>query len=61
VRHILIVEGGVEECPEAMAAAGVAQFAESLGFNLADTFASHGEMLADYQIDLKQSPVDAML
>src|SRR5207253_800430 len=44
----LFVEGGVEEGAEAMAAAGVAQLAEGLCFDLADALASDGEVLSDF-------------
>ena len=42
----LIPERGVEERPQAVAAAGVAQFAQRLGFDLPDAFARDGEVLA---------------
>lgn len=53
----LVVCRGVEECAQAVAAAGVAEFAQRLGFNLADAFARNGEVLAD----LFQSVLAAIL
>ena len=38
----------VEECPQPVAPAGVAQFAQRLGFDLPDALAGHGEVLADF-------------
>ena len=44
----LLVEAGIEEGAEAVAAAGVTQFAEGLGFDLTNTLAGDGEMLPDF-------------
>ena len=41
------MKAGIEESAQAMAAAGVAQLAQRLGFDLADAFASDSEMLSD--------------
>src|SRR5689334_19677631 len=41
----LFVNAGVQECAEAMAAAGVPEFAKSFRFNLPDAFARDREML----------------
>src|SRR5262249_23022233 len=38
----------LEECAEPMAAAGMAQLAESFGFDLANTLARNREVLADF-------------
>src|SRR5689334_20752727 len=43
-----IVEGCIEEGAEAVAAAGVAQFAEGFCFDLADALAGDREVLADF-------------
>src|SRR5208282_4095614 len=43
----LIPQAGIQERAQAVAAAGVAQFAQSLGLDLADALARHREMLAD--------------
>jgi hypothetical protein len=40
------VKTGIQKCAEAVAAAGMAQFAEGLGLDLADALAGYGEMLA---------------
>ena len=42
------MKGRVQKRAQAMAAAGMAQFAQRLGFDLADAFARHGEVLADF-------------
>src|SRR3954453_10997368 len=39
---------GVEEGSESVTAAGVPEFSQRFGFNLPDTFSSHGEVLADF-------------
>src|SRR5580693_7057296 len=44
---ILIVQRRIEERPQAMAAAGMAQLAQRLGFDLANALPRHREVLAD--------------
>src|SRR5690349_16763734 len=44
----LFSDGSIEEGTQLAAARGVAQFAQSLGFNLADAFAGDGKTLAHF-------------
>src|SRR5208283_1272560 len=48
-----------QECPQAMAAAGVAQFAQRLGLDLADALARHGKVLSDFLEGVLASVVQA--
>ena len=44
----LVWRAGLEERLQPVRPAGVAQFAQRLGFDLADAFARDGELLADF-------------
>src|SRR5215472_11201509 len=44
----LFVKAGIEECAQAMTAAGMPQFPQGFRFDLADTLAGYGKMLADF-------------